>query len=415
MVVVMGVAILLAPDVENNFAYQAFALTFCTLLVSFAFAWKFRGTFSVERHLPRFGTVGKPVYYSVTVRNLGARPQGGLSILETLVDPRPAFPDWFEVQLFEERQLRSFRPGKRSKNPNPYKLAELREAPLLEMPPRQEVQAQLQLVPLRRGILRFSSITLARADPFGLCRAIRKIRLPQTMVVLPKRYRIPSIALPGNIKYQEGGVAMASKVGQSEEFVSLRDYRYGDPPRHIHWRSWAKSGKPVVKEFEDEFFVRHALILDTFSDRPYSQVFEEAVSVAASFACTLDTQDSLLDLLFVGPESYCFTAGRGLAHADQMLEVLASVRPCTKQPFSTLEHLVIERVGVVSGCVCVLLTWDDQRRSLVRKLEALGMPVTVIVVVDRGSPRPDSHGIGHAERFHVLEAGNIEAGLSMMQ
>jgi uncharacterized protein (DUF58 family) len=56
------------------------------------------------------------------------------------------------------------------------------------------------------------------------------------------------------MKYQQGGVALASNVGQSDEFVALRDYRQGDPLRHIHWRSWARAGKPVVKEFEDEFF-----------------------------------------------------------------------------------------------------------------------------------------------------------------
>ena len=83
--------------------------------------------------------------------------------------------------------------------------------------------------------------------------------------------------------------------------MALRDYRPGDPPRHIHWRSWAKMGRPIVKEFEDEFFVRHALILDTFCEAPEADRFEESVSVAASFACSLQTQDSLLDLLFVGP------------------------------------------------------------------------------------------------------------------
>src|SRR5205085_1884082 len=51
-----------------------------------------------------------------------------------------------------------------------------------------------------------------------------------------------------------------------------------------------------------------------------AELFEEAVSVAASFACTIDTQESLLDLLFVGPQAFCFTIGRGVAHADQMLE-----------------------------------------------------------------------------------------------
>src|SRR5436309_13793519 len=109
------------------------------------------------------------------------------------------------------------------------------------------------------------------------------------------------------MKYQEGGVAMASNIGRSEEFVSLREYRSGDPYRHIHWRSWAKVGKPIVKEFEDEFFVRHALVLDTFIDDPQADVFEEAISVASSFACALESKESLLDLLFVGPEAFCLT------------------------------------------------------------------------------------------------------------
>ena len=100
--------------------------------------------------------------------------------------------------------------------------------------------------------------------------------------------------------------------------------------------------------------MRHALVLDTFTDEPHSEILEEAVSVAASFACTVLTQESLLDLLFVGAEAYCFTAGRGLAHADQMLEILASIRPCADKSFETLEHLVISHISVVSGCICVL-------------------------------------------------------------
>jgi hypothetical protein len=56
------------------------------------------------------------------------------------------------------------------------------------------------------------------------------------LIVLPRRYPLPPIALPGGMKYQQGGVAMASHIGQSEEFVSLREYRHGDPPRHISER-----------------------------------------------------------------------------------------------------------------------------------------------------------------------------------
>ena len=178
-----------------------------------------------------------------------------------------------------------------------------------------------------------------------------------------------------------------------------------------------RSGKPIVKEFEDEFFVRHALVLDTFTDEPHSEVLEAAVSVAASFACTVIEQESLLDLLFIGNQSYCFTAGRGLGTADQMLEILASVRNCADQPFSTLEHLVLNHLSVVSGCICVLQKWDEARRALVNKLKALQVPVTVLIVVPAGGgisgaggPLVDAEGT-----LNVLEVGRIEAGLAKLK
>jgi uncharacterized protein (DUF58 family) len=209
---------------------------------------------------------------------------------------------------------------------------------------------------------------------------------------------------------------MASHVGQSEEFVSLRDYRRGDALRHIHWRSWAKAGKPVVKEFEDEFFVRHALVLDTFANYEHSEIFEEAVSVAASFACTIVSQESLLDLLFVGPQSFRFTAGRGLAHADQILEVLASVQVCRNEPFSTLEALVINHSQAVSGCVCIFLEWDVQRQNFIKKLKALNLPVLVLVMAVEGMGNKVEQGImaEQPDRFYVLECGQVEQDLARL-
>jgi uncharacterized protein (DUF58 family) len=222
--------------------------------------------------------------------------------------------------------------------------------------------------------------------------------------------------LPGTRKYQPGGVALASSVGDAEEFISLREYRPGDPLRRIHWRSWAKTGKPVVREYQEEYFVRHALILDTFHDTPGSRVFEEAVSLAASFVTTVQTHECLLDLMFVGPEEYCFTGGRGLAHIDRMLEILASVSVCQDKPFSSLYPMVIERAGLLSSCICILLEWNDERKQLVANLRELGIPVIVLVVgelgfvetLDPGPMKDQPHF------FHTLEAGRIEEGLAKL-
>ena len=407
----LAVALVMLPDTENNVAYQAFSLILFTLAVGCCFAFFFPGKFTATRLLPRFGTVGCPLKYTVAVQNLGRQSQAGLSLLENLADPRPSFREWLEVQLAEERRIRSFRFSKAQRT-SPFRRAHTAASPVPPLTPHGKVEVEVQLTPLRRGLLRLAGVTLARPDPLGLVRAFTRVRLPQSVLVLPRRYPLPSVPLPGALKYQQGGVALASNVGQSEEFVSLRDYRHGDPLRHIHWRSWARAGRPVVKEFEDEFFVRHALVLDTFAEHPRSPAFEEAVSIAASFACTIQTQESLLDLLFVGPESYCFTTGRGLAHADQMLEILAMVRACADQPFSSLEHLVLDHIQLVSGCVCVLLAWDALRRDFVRKLQALNIPLLVLVVVEAGESGKITTTPEDPERFYVLQAGSVEQGLA---
>ncbi len=411
----IAACLFLLPDSENNLSYQAFPFLFFLLLLALGFSFFFRGRFTAERLAPKFGTVGSPLNYRVVVQNAGRGTQAGLSLLEDLVDPRPPYKEWLAVQLADERTVRSFRFSQRRRT-NPFRPAKLKEAALPTVAPGRKSEVQVQVLPLRRGVLQFRGVTLARPDPLGLARSFIQVPLTQNVLILPRRYPLPPIALPGSMKYQQGGVALASNVGQSEEFVSLRDYREGDPLRHIHWRSWAKTGKPVVKEFEDEFFVRHALVLDTFTAHPHSEVFEEAVSVAASFACTVRTEETLLDLLFVGPESYCFTAGRSLGGAEHMLQVLASVRACGDKPFTSLEHLVLNHVRLVSGCVCVLLAWDEPRQAFIRKLQALDVPVLVFLLVEAGQAGKVDRGVMAADpaHFHVLELGRVEQGLARL-
>lgn len=415
VLVAASVGALLGLDVENTVGYQAVTLLLALLLVALLAGFRFRAPFAVERSLPRLGTVGEPVHYRVELRNLSAKNQVGLTLLEDLADPRPPFREWKEFKLDEDKHVRAFRAFRQ--RTNPFTKATVSEGSVPSVAPQQRVEVPMQLTPRRRGLAQFTGVTLARPDPLGLFRALHRISAPHSVLILPRRYPLPPLALPGAMKYQPGGVALASNIGQSDEFVALRDYRAGDPVRHIHWRSWAKTGAPIVKEFEDEFFVRHALVLDTFTLRPHSEVFEEAVSVAASFACTVLTQESLLDLLFVGPQAYCFTAGRGLAHADQMLEILAAVRPCPEPSFGTLEHLVINHASALSGCICVLLAWDDERQRLVEKIKLLGLPVLVVVLRPRGETSPLAPGPMRdtPDRLHALEVGRIEEQLARLR
>src|SRR5215207_1402098 len=59
------VTAIMGPDTENTVAYQAFTLALCLLAVAVVFSWFFRARFSASRLLPRFGTVGSPLTYTV--------------------------------------------------------------------------------------------------------------------------------------------------------------------------------------------------------------------------------------------------------------------------------------------------------------------------------------------------------------
>ena len=193
----------LGVDTDNNVVYQAFTLLLSLLLVAVLFAGPFRPRLSATRLLPRFGTAGSPIRYQVRVQNLGAERQTGLTLLDNLADSRPTFREWKAAQMDEERQARSFRVSQQRRM-NPFKTASVKNAPLGPVAPHQEVEVDLEVIPLKRGVLRFTGITFARPDPLGLFRALARRPLPQTILILPRRYAVPPIALPGAMNYPGG-------------------------------------------------------------------------------------------------------------------------------------------------------------------------------------------------------------------
>jgi uncharacterized protein (DUF58 family) len=192
--------------------------------------------------------------------------------------------------------------------------------------------------------------------------------------------------------------------------VSLRDYRSGDTPRRIHWKAWARTGRLVIKEYQDEFFVRHALLLDTFPAGD-AAAFEAAVSLAASLVMMPRSSESLLDLMFVENRSYTFTQGRGLGAPAELLRVLATVEP-SRGRFSELAEAAILCARRMSGGICVLLEWDQERRDLVARLRGHGIPLRVWVVTDGDAPLDPGPMASDPGNFRVVRPGELERELA---
>ncbi|MCP5534896.1 MAG: DUF58 domain-containing protein [Akkermansiaceae bacterium] len=366
--------------------FQVRGIIFVILGISCLWAFFRKATVKATRDLPRLATAGETLHYRVNVRNTGKKALAGTNLIEMAPDNRPGF------QLFS----RSHEPGEETRNIFDRTLAYYRwewlqknltpftnqaSPPVPRLRPGEEAHLMLSLTPKKRGVIILKDLRLCLPDPFGVFQRCRKVESSRDkLIVLPHRYRLPLLDIPGSARFQLGGEAASSAIGQSGDFTSVREYRPGDPLRHIHWKSWARTGKPIVKEYEDVFFPRYGLVLDTFARAEQSDLFEEAVSVAASFAASIDTRETLLDLMFIRDEAFVFSAGRGEERIDKMLEVLAGVNCEPTADFEALQKLVLRYRDDLTACICIFTGWCEQRRDTVTRLHRSGMELKIISV-----------------------------------
>ena len=116
----------------------------------------------------------------------------------------------------------------------------------------------------KRGHYEMLGMRQETVFPWGLWKDLRDHPHSRSLLVYPSFHPLVHLDLPVGKRYQPGGIALSSNVGDSIEFIGTREYRDGDNVKAIHWRTWARLGKPAVKEFQEEYFCRIALLMDTF-------------------------------------------------------------------------------------------------------------------------------------------------------
>lgn len=338
------------------------------------------------RILPDFVTVGDPMGYEIELINSSKKTQKGLIVYETLKDPRPSLNTLLTHTEPYEKQRNAW-----DKKTLYYRWAWLiqkqekaRFSPvkLPDLPVGETIRVKIKTRAHHRGYIYFSGFTFARPDVMGLFNRLCHIEKHQKLLVLPKRYPLRAPDLFSTRQYHPGGISLASSIGNSNEFMSLRPYRPGDPLKNIHWRTFAKTNELVIKEFEDEYFVRHALILDTFLNSENELVFEQAVSIASSYIYAMQTHESILDLMFVGNQIYSFASGRGLSHSEKMLEIMACVQPCKDKSIRDLIPTLKANIKQFSGSICVFLDWTLAHQKITQLFDQAKIPVFIIIVTE---------------------------------
>jgi uncharacterized protein (DUF58 family) len=254
-------------------------------------------------------------------------------------------------QLTVTNPTRRLLPGTRIEVPVGEGLADF-QVPAL--PPSGRYEDLFTVPALHRGVIPVGPVRAVRADPIGLVRRERQWDEQVDLYVHPRTISVPSMST-GFVRDLEGNPTR-DLTSSDVSFHALREYMPGDELRSIHWKSTAKTGQYMVRQFE-ETRRSHLMLAISLADEDYvgDDDFEMAVSVIGSLGvrairdgrtisvvASESTPDFARKRLFAVKKIAAVTASR-------LLDDLSRIdRSETALPLADLARVAADSVGGIS-------------------------------------------------------------------
>lgn len=250
----------------------------------------------------------------------------------------------------------------------------------------------------KRGRYRFRALEVVTRSPFGLLERRVTLHDPAELVIYP---RVGQLTRRWHLVQRQATETRRGqrhdRTAQQQEYHGLRDYRPGDSPRWIHWRTSARIGKPMVKEFEQQSEQDLAILLDPWLPRTkvaaeQREFLEQAVQFSATLCLeTCRNPGRRLLLGWTGPTPGLRQGPASVKLLHELLEQLAVLRPSTEGTLSTLfdtlpPATLREAILVVVSTRPVNLIEEAERSARLSGASARGL-LSRVVLLDaaRGS------------------------------
>ncbi|WP_338845517.1 DUF58 domain-containing protein [Massilia sp. W12] len=377
----------LGVNTRQVLIYQLFALCvgllFCAWLWTLRWPWRkaLSEQLQVQRHFPAQASVGHLAHFHYDIHWRGAHTLHDVRLLEQCHDPRPSPAqyahaiepgaerrNWFDRVIGYYRWAWLVRMNR---------IADIAEVHLPPLAPGASLSLDHTFIPFARGHLVLVGVWLAQTDPLGLMRRLYFLELRSECQVWPAPLLQALPALPQSRRAQAD--SSHGLTGDGEEFSGLRDYRAGDSLRMVHWKSFARLGRPVVKEFESEFSTRFLLVADSVA-APAGVLFEHAISLAAGAILQFDVERDLLDLLYIEQHCALACAGPGAMSRQALLHILSGLRASRAPLLPMLNAMLMSRAAGYSACLYIAQSWDEERRHMLHRLQRQGLSLHVWLV-----------------------------------
>lgn len=183
---------------------------------------------------------------------------------------------------------------------------------MLDLDDETELRVRVPITAARRGWLDPGRLRVESSWPLGLLRAWTWLDLDQRALVYPAP--IPGAALAGSDVSAETGEELVR--GGAEDFLGLREYRPGDPLKHVAWKNYAREGQLLVKEFGGYADRRQWLDWDALPGVDT----ETRLALLCWWVLELDGRGEAYGLRLPGTT---IEPGQGPAHREAVLRALA--------------------------------------------------------------------------------------------
>ncbi len=159
-----------------------------------------------------------------------------------------------------------------------------------------------------------------------------------------------------------GDISSLQKGGH-DEFISIREYKEGDSPRHIHWPASAKTGDLMVREYQDSLSSSLVIILDLHESYDIGTgketTLEYAITIASSLSLYALDQGYRVTLFGHGEEKIELLDIVGSENHIQILKSLAYAKGDGDESYDDVIHHVLS--SHQKGGTLVLFGNGDQQ------------------------------------------------------
>jgi uncharacterized protein (DUF58 family) len=234
-----------------------------------------------------------------------------------------------------------------------------------------------------RGDYQLGPLRLRSGDMFGLFPRELVLAHFQSLLVYPRVFPLNKLNLP--LKDFLGEKVGPRSIYEDTSLVAgVRDYRYDDPLKRVHWKASAAHSKLQTRQYEYSTSLSLLLILDVHSFPEDNEEFEYAVSMVASLAYEASRQGFAVGIITNSEPEVQVAIGSGRSHLMQILEALARITANSRISLYGLLDKYRTTLPVGATLVVVTRSMTPALNSLACQLEHNGYPL-LLINIEQGS------------------------------